>query len=91
MNNFNEKNQLNIPEDIRAYTSFNNPPLLLPNIYNNNDYGNYNMNMNMNNNYIDEKKDNALEILMSQRMDYQNKIPNDSRFKIKLLKNNNYY
>ena len=91
MNNYNEKNQFNIPEDIRAYTSFNNPPLLLPNIYNNNDYGNYNMNMNRNNNYMDEKKDNALEILMSQRMDYQNKIPNDSRFKIKFLKNNNFY
>ena len=91
MNIVNENSQHNIQEDIRSYTSFNNPPLLLPNIQNNIDYGKYNMNMNMNNNYLDDNKDNVLDVLMSQRLNYQSKIPNDSRFKIKLLKSSNFY
>ena len=89
MNIVNENSQHNIQEDIRSYTSFNNPPLLLPNIQSNNDYGKYNMNMN--NNYLDDNKDNVLDVLMSQRLNYQSKIPNDSRFKIKLLKSSNFY
>ena len=84
MNIVNENSQHNIQEDIRSYTSFNNPPLLLPNIQSNNDYGKYNMNMN--NNYLDDNKDNVLDVLMSQRLNYQSKIPNDSRFKSNYLK-----
>ena len=36
-----------------------------------------------NNNFGNERKLNSLEILMKQRMFYQNRMPNNSRFKLK--------
>ena len=86
-NNSNINNYHSIQEDNRAITSFDTPPLLLPNIQSGVEYDK----QNMNNNYIDENNDNIIEILMNQRLNYQNKIPNNSRFKIKLKKVNNFY
>ena len=87
INNFNEKNQNNFYDNIRSHTSFDNQPLMLPNIPNNMDYGKHNTN----NHFIDENKDNDLEILMNQRLNFQSNMPNDSRFKIKLQKYENLY
>ena len=82
-NFFNKNNPNNIQDD-KFYNSFDNKSIL-PSIPNNkNNINNINQN-NFNNDLGEEKNENILDKLMNQRLMYQNKMPENSRFKIKFL------
>ena len=94
-NNINNNENINDGQSIgykekKAHTSFDNPKRL-PKLKNKLDIINeeeeddnkYITDIQIGNIYGNEGNLNTLEILMKQRMFYQNKIPNNSRFKLK--------
>ena len=80
-----EKNDVKMPHT--SFDNLKNIPKLknkLDIIHEENEEENkYITDVKFNNSYVDQEKLNSLEILMKQRAHFQNKIPKDSRFKLK--------
>ena len=83
---------MEIRQKKKSYTSFDNPPIpqglknKLDIIHEEDEDDNkYITDFHINNNFENQRNLNSLEILMRQRKFYQNKIPNNSRFKIKQI------
>ena len=86
----NENKNYEIKDDKMPHTSFDSPKNI-PKLKNkldiiheeNEDENKYITDVKFNNSFEDREKLNSLEILMKQRAHFQNKIPKDSRFKLK--------
>ena len=91
MNNIDFNRKKSFPEKKKPYTSFNIPPMpklkKKLDIINEEDENDckYITDLNINNNFGNNEKLNTLEILMKQRLFFQSKIPDNSRFKIKTI------
>lgn len=90
--NNNDNSIFDSYEKKKAHTSFDNPPVLPKlkkklDIINeeNEDDNKFITDFQINNNIGNDRNLNTLEILMKQRMFYQNKMPNNSRFKLKQI------
>ena len=87
---FNENKNSEINDDKKPHTSFDSP-IHIPKLKNkldiiheeSEDENKYITDVKFNNSFEDKEKLNSLEILMKQRAHFQNKIPKDSRFKLK--------
>ena len=88
--NLNSNNNFESNDDKMPHTSFDSPKNI-PKLKNkldiiheeNEDENKYITDVKFNNSFEDREKLNSLEILMKQRAHFQNKIPKDSRFKLK--------
>ena len=90
MGDLNQKNNFGINDDNKPHTSFDTPKNI-PKLKNkldiiheeSEDDNKYITEVKFNNSFENYEKLNSLEILMKQRAHFQNKIPKDSRFKLK--------
>ena len=88
--NLNKNKSFETNDDKMPHTSFDSPKNI-PKLKNkldiiheeNEDENKYITDVKFNNSFEDREKLNSLEILMKQRAHFQNKIPKDSRFKLK--------
>ena len=89
-NNYKEDITSGMSEEKKPHTSFDNPKII-PKLNNkldiiheeNEDDNKYITDVKFNNSFENKENLNSLEILMKQRAYFQNKMPNNSRFKLK--------